>query len=194
MATNILKIQIRNLHKTEAEWMAENPVLGPGVIAYSTDMGDAYKLGNGISRWNDLLYNEAYLHSKTVHAPADAQKNQNAFSNVFVDNTTIAADKESDTLEILSGENISTTVNGKKVTISAGDNKVANTVKNEDEIAYVTGITNNNESAQTQVYDENVYLDKKTGQLNATSYSISNEVELIFDSGIHALRIVFKNA
>lgn len=65
----------------------------------------------------------AYDHSQTAHAPANAEVNQNAFSNVKVGATTIAADSKTDTLEIAAGSNVTITpdATGDKITISAKD-------------------------------------------------------------------------
>lgn len=55
------------------------------------------------------------------HAPANAQPNQNAFSNVTVGSTTIAADQVTDTLTLVAGSNISITpdAGNDKITIAA---------------------------------------------------------------------------
>lgn len=55
MATNILKVQIKQAVKTEAEWSEANPVIPDGVFAYSSDSG-LYKIGNGTSKWSALEY------------------------------------------------------------------------------------------------------------------------------------------
>ena len=53
----------------------------------------------------------AYEHSQTAHAPSNAEKNQNAFANVKVGDTTIVADNTSDTLTLTAGDNITITPN-----------------------------------------------------------------------------------
>ena len=60
----------------------------------------------------------AYDHSQVAHAPSNAQANQNAFSNVKVGDTTIAADTTTDTLT-LAGSNVTITpdATNDKVTI-----------------------------------------------------------------------------
>lgn len=61
----------------------------------------------------------AYTHSQATHAPSDAQKNQNAFSNVKVGSTTVAADSPTDTLELV-GSNVTITpdATNDKITIA----------------------------------------------------------------------------
>ena len=60
----------------------------------------------------------AYDHSQSAHAPANAEKNQNAFSNIKVGSTTVAADTTTDTLELV-GSNVTLTpdATNDKVTI-----------------------------------------------------------------------------
>ena len=67
-------------------------------------------------------WNAAKTHADSAHAPSDAQKNQNAFSNVKVGSTTIAADTTTDTLELV-GSNVTITpdATNDKVTISVAD-------------------------------------------------------------------------
>ena len=63
----------------------------------------------------------AYDHSQAAHAPSNAQPNQNAFSNVKVSSTTIAADTTTDTLEIIASGGITLTpdATNDKLTISS---------------------------------------------------------------------------
>lgn len=66
-------------------------------------------------------WNIAKTHADTAHAPANAEANQNAFSNVAVGNTTISADTKTDTLTFVAGSNVILTPNveGDSITISA---------------------------------------------------------------------------
>lgn len=63
----------------------------------------------------------AYNHSQATHAPTNAEKNQNAFSNVKIGSTTIAADTTTDTLELVAGSNITLTpdATNDKITIAS---------------------------------------------------------------------------
>lgn len=56
MATNEIKTRIRHACKTESEWSSSNPVLYKGEIAYSSDKGNKYKVGDGTSTWSQLTY------------------------------------------------------------------------------------------------------------------------------------------
>ena len=68
-------------------------------------------------------WNAAKAHADSVHAPSNAEENQNAFSNIIVGGTTIAADSKTDTLTIVAGNNVTLTPDAKndKLTITAKD-------------------------------------------------------------------------
>lgn len=68
-------------------------------------------------------WNSAKTHADSAHAPSNAEKNQNAFSNVKVGTTTVAADSATDTLELVAGTNVTLTpdATNDKVTITAKD-------------------------------------------------------------------------
>lgn len=53
-------------------------------------------------------WNAAYTHSTSAHAPSNAEKNQNAFSNITVGSTTVSADKATDTVTFV-GSNVTIT-------------------------------------------------------------------------------------
>ncbi len=53
-------------------------------------------------------WNAAKTHADSTHAPSNAEANQNAFSNVTVGSTTIAADSKTDTLTLV-GSNVTLT-------------------------------------------------------------------------------------
>ena len=67
-------------------------------------------------------WNAAKTHADSAHAPSNAQPNQNAFSNIKVGSTTIAADTTTDTLT-LEGSNVTITpdATNDKVTIAVAD-------------------------------------------------------------------------
>ena len=68
-------------------------------------------------------WNDAKTHADSAHAPSNAEANQNAFSNVKVGTTTIAADTTTDTLTIAAGDNVTITpdATNDKITITAKD-------------------------------------------------------------------------
>lgn len=64
-------------------------------------------------------WNTAKTHAGTAHAPANAQANQNAFSNVTVGATTISADTQTDNLT-LAGSNVTLTPDATNDKITIG--------------------------------------------------------------------------
>ena len=68
-------------------------------------------------------WNAAKAHADSAHAPSNAEENQNAFSNIIVSGTTIAADSKTDTLTIVAGNNVTLTPDAKndKLTITTKD-------------------------------------------------------------------------
>lgn len=68
-------------------------------------------------------WNAAKTHADSAHAPSNAEKNQNAFSNVVVGSTTIAADTTTDSLTLVAGSNVTLTpdATNDKITIDAKD-------------------------------------------------------------------------
>lgn len=102
-----------------------------------------------------------------------AEVNQNAFSNVKVNSTTIAADSKTDTLNLVAGSNVTITPDADTDTITISstdtDTKVTNTL-NTTAKAYVTGTTSSTTNTGTQVFDTGVYLDTTAGQLVASKF------------------------
>lgn len=68
-------------------------------------------------------WNAAKTHANSAHAPANAEPNQNAFSNIVVGNTTISADEKTDTLTLVAGNNVTITPDstGDSITISSAN-------------------------------------------------------------------------
>lgn len=111
---------------------------------FDTHVSDTVKHITSTERTN---WNAAYTHSTATHAPSNAEKNQNAFSNVVVGNTTITADTTTDSLTIAAGTGISV----------AGDttnDKV--TITNSGVISVATGSSNGTISVNTNGTSANV--------------------------------------
>lgn len=88
---------------------------------FDTHVADTTKHITSTERTN---WGTAYTHSQAAHAPSNAEKNQNAFSNVAVSGqTTVAADTATDTLTLVAGDNvtITTNANSDSITIAAKD-------------------------------------------------------------------------
>lgn len=67
-------------------------------------------------------WNAAKTHADSAHAPSNAEKNQNAFSNITVGSTTVAADSATDTVTFV-GSNVTITpdATNDKITFAVAD-------------------------------------------------------------------------
>lgn len=67
-------------------------------------------------------WNAAKTHADSAHAPSNAEKNQNAFSNITVGSTTVAADTATDTVTFV-GSNVTITpdATNDKITFAVAD-------------------------------------------------------------------------
>ena len=72
---------------------------------FDTHVADTTKHITSTERTN---WGTAYTHSQAAHAPSDAEKNQNAFSNITIGTTTVAADSATDTVTFV-GSNVTIT-------------------------------------------------------------------------------------
>ena len=95
-------------------------------------------------------WNAAKSHASAAHAPADAEKNQNAFSTFTVNGTNISADSSTDTISIVSGNNI-------RLTADATNDKITIAAVFDTGTASTSGLTrlyaetgNNTDGAMTQ--------------------------------------------
>ncbi len=110
---------------------------------------------------------------------AGGEPNQNAFSNVKVGSTTIAADGKTDTLTLEAGSNITLTpdASGDKVTIAATDTNTdtkVNVTLCTTTKAYLLGTSTTptaTAAAVETISDTGVYLDTTAGKLTATSFA-----------------------
>ena len=117
-------------------------------------------------------WNAAKTHADSAHAPSNAEKNQNAFSNVKVGTTTVAADTTTDTLEIAAGTGIS-------IAGDATNDKV--TITNSGVISVATGGTNGTISVNTNGTSANVAV-KGLGSAaytNSSAYATAGHTHTI---------------
>ncbi len=56
MANKELRVKIQDAYDTEANWIANDPVLLSGQLAFSSDKYGKYKIGDGIKTWKQLDY------------------------------------------------------------------------------------------------------------------------------------------
>ena len=84
-----------------------------------SELSDHIDDGTHVTADEKTAWNAAKDHADSEHAPANAEANQNAFSNVKVGETTVSAGSKTDTIEFEAGDNIEITpdAENKKVTI-----------------------------------------------------------------------------
>ena len=117
----------------------------------------------------------AYDHSQTSHAPANAEVNQNAFSNVKVGSTTVSADSKTDTLELVAGTNVTLTpdATNDKVTITTNDTK--NTAGSTDTSSKIFLVGATSQAANPQTYSHNTAYVGTDGCLYSNNTKVSVE-------------------
>jgi hypothetical protein len=132
----------------------------------------------------------AYDHSQADHAPANAEKNQNAFSNIAVDGQeTVEADSVSDTLTLIAGKNVTITTDAvnDKVTISAMDTTYSEATQSESGLMSATDkIKLDNVAAGAEV---NVQSDWNVTDTNSDAY-IKNKIPFKNGTGANSVSFV----
>lgn len=100
--------------------------------------------------------------------------NQNAFSNVKVGSTTIAADSKTDTLELTAGSNVTLTpdTTNDKVTIESTDTK--NTAGSTDSSSKLFLIGATSQAANPQTYSQDTAYVDTNGHLYSNSKQVVN--------------------
>lgn len=138
-------------------------------------------------------WNAAKTHADSAHAPSNAEKNQNAFSNIKVGDTTIAADTTTDTLTLV-GSNVTITpdATNDKVTIAVADGTTSakGIVKLTNSTSSTSTTTAATPNSVKSAYD--LANTAKTNAANAQSkadsaYSLAeSKVDSLSDLGITA--------
>lgn len=125
----------------------------------------------------------AYNHSQAVHAPSNAEKNQNAFSNIAVGSTTVSADSATDTITFV-GSNVSITTDTTNDKITFSVPNASTSVKGIVQLTNSTNSTSTTTAATPnsvkQAYDlANGANSAATNVLNELSNYMPLNVELI---------------
>ena len=152
------------------------------IAATDTTYSDATTSASGLMSSGDK--------TKLNGIATGAEVNQNAFSNVKVGSTTVAADAKTDTLELAAGTNITLTpdATNDKVTIASVDTK--NTAGSTDTSSKIFLVGATSQAANPQTYSDNqVYA--TNGQLDANSVRIAEAVSLVYDSTNKCLNFNF---
>lgn len=138
-------------------------------------------------------WNAAKTHADSVHAPSNAQANQNAFSNIKVGDTTISADTTTDTLTLV-GSNVTITpdTTNDKVTIAvaSGSTSAKGIVKLTNSTSSTSTTTAATPNSVKSAYDlaNTAKTNATTAQSKADSaYTLAeSKVDSLSDLGITA--------
>lgn len=160
-------------------------------IAFDEHLADTTKHITSTERTN---WNAAKTHADLKHAPTDAEKNQNAFSNISVSGqTTVAADTTTDTVTFVgSNVTITTDATNDKVTFSVadGDTSTAGIVKLTNSTSSTSTTTAATPSSVKSAYDlaNTAKTNAATAQTKAdNAYSLAeSKVGSLSDLGITA--------
>ena len=120
---------------------------------FDTHVSDSTKHITSTERTN---WGSAYTHSQAAHAPSNAEKNQNAFSNVKVGDVTVAADTTTDTLTLVgSNVTIAPDATNDKITIgvATGSTSTAGILKLTDSTSSTSTTTAATPNSVKSAYD-----------------------------------------
>ena len=124
-----------------------------------------------VSSTDRTNWNAAYNHSTSSHAPSNAEKNQNAFSNIKVGSTVVAADTTTDTIEFVgSNVTITTDATNDKITFTVANGTTAakGLVQLTDSVASTSTTTAATPNSVKQAYDK-----ATTAQTNLDTHNAS---------------------
>lgn len=135
----------------------------------------------------------AYTHSQAAHAPSNAEKNQNAFSNIKVGTTTVSADTATDTVELV-GSNVTITpdATNDKITIgvASGSTSAAGILKLTNSTSSTSTTTAATPSSVKSAYDlaNTAKTNAATAQTRAdNAYALAEgKVDSLSDLGVTA--------
>jgi len=152
---------------------------------FDTHVADTTKHITSTERTN---WGAAYTHSQTAHAPSNAQANQNAFSNIKVGETTIAADTTTDTLELV-GSNVTITpdATNDKITIAvaSGSTSAKGVVQLTNSTSSTSTTTAATPSAVKSAYD----LANTAKTAAATAQTAADAAQADADAAIKELSV-----
>ena len=153
---------------------------------FDTHVADTVKHITATERTN---WDAAYNHSTSAHAPSNAEKNQNAFSNIAVSGqTTVAADTSTDTVTFVgSNVTITTDATNDKVTFAVADGTTS--AKGLVQLTNSTSSTSTS-TAATPSSVKSAYDLANTAKTNAaTAQSKADEAYDLADVAINAVHV-----
>ena len=138
--------------------------------------------GKGLST-NDYTTNEK---NKLSGIATGAEVNQNAFSNVAVGETTIAADSKTDTLTLTAGSNITLTPNATSdtITIAATDTTYSEATTSAAGLMSSSDKTKLNGVATGAEVNQNAFSNVKVGSTTVQADAKTDTLELVAGSNV----------
>ena len=138
--------------------------------------------GKGLST-NDYTTTEK---NKLAGIAEGAEVNQNAFSNVLVGETTVAADGKTDTLELVAGSNITLTpdATNDKVTIAATDTTYSAATTSADGLMSSTDKTKLDGIATGAEVNQNAFSNVLVGSTTVAADGKTDTLELVAGSNV----------
>ena len=115
-----------------------------------------------------------------------AEVNQNAFSNVKVGSTTVAADGKTDTLELVAGSNVTLTPDDTNdtITIAATDTTYSNATTSAAGLMSASDKTKLNGIATGAQVNQNAFSNVKVGSTTVAADSKTDTLELVAGSNV----------
>lgn len=147
------------------------------------DAGKADKVsGKGLST-NDYTNAEK---TKLAGIATGAEVNQNAFSNVKVGSTTVAADGKTDTLELVAGSNVTLTpdATNDKVTISATNTTYSDATTSAHGLMSAADKTKLNGVATGAEVNQNAFSNVKVGSTTVAADAKTDTLELVAGTNV----------
>lgn len=152
-------------HVTAATAVTKNDITALGIPAQDTNTtyGVATTSANGLMSSSDK--------SKLNGIDAGAEVNQNAFSNITVGSTTVAADSKTDTLTLAAGSNVTLTPDAAndKITIAATNTNTTYSLSKSGSTITLTG----SDGKSTSVTDSNTTYSLGSFGVTATAAELN---------------------
>lgn len=165
-------------HVSEATAVAKTDITSLGIPAQDTTYGNATTSAAGLMSSDDK--------TKLNGIAAGAEVNQNAFSNVKVGSTTVAADSKTDTVEFVAGSNVTITpdATNDKITIAATDTTYSAATQSAAGLMSSTDKTKLDGVATGAEVNQNTFSNVKVGDTTVAADTKTDTIELVAGSNV----------
>ena len=132
------------------------------------------------------LTSDVTVTASDIGVASGAEVNQNAFSNVKVGSTTVAADAKTDTLELVAGSNVTLTpdATNDKVTIAATDTTYSEATTSAAGLMSASDKTKLNGIASGAEVNQNAFSNVKVGTTTIEADGKTDTLELVAGSNV----------